>query len=57
MKMNKLNFDKMSRDELAHYIVAHRVTTEEIEARRAYIRRLAQKAKNCGIELKKLNNN
>ncbi len=48
--MNKPNFDNMSRDELAHYIVAHRNTTEGIEARQAYIRQMAKKAESCGID-------
>jgi hypothetical protein len=50
MTMNKPNFDAMSRDELAHYMVAHRDTSEEVEARRVYIRRMAEKAKSRGIE-------
>jgi hypothetical protein len=35
--MNELNFDNMNmtRDELAHYMVAHRDTPAAIEARRA----------------------
>ncbi|HEY9813526.1 MAG TPA: hypothetical protein V6D31_08315 [Candidatus Sericytochromatia bacterium] len=49
--MNKLNFDTMSRDELAHYIVAHRNTSQGIEARRLFIRRMAEKAKSYGIAL------
>jgi hypothetical protein len=40
----------MNREELAHFIVANRETKERIEARRVYIRRLAEKAKNNGIE-------
>lgn len=44
--MNKLDFESMTRDELAHYIVAHRDTAEAIEARRVLIRRLLEKAKN-----------
>ncbi len=48
--MDKLNFDTMSREELAHFIVAHRETAEGIEARRVYIRRMAEKAKSCGID-------
>ena len=48
--VNKLNFDKMSRDELAHYMITHRDTPEGIEARRVYIRRMAEKAKSCGVE-------
>lgn len=48
--MNKLNFDTMSRDELAHYIVAHRDTPDGVEARRVYIHRLAEKARSRGIE-------
>ena len=49
-KMNKLNFDNMSRDELAHYVCAHRDTPDGIEARRVYIRRMAEKAKKRGIK-------
>ncbi len=52
--VNKLNFDTMSRDELAHYMVAHRDTPEEIEARRVYIRRMAEKAKSRGIDFERL---
>jgi hypothetical protein len=48
--VNKLNFDTMSRDELAHYMVAHRDSPDGIEARRVYIRRLAEKAQTCGVE-------
>lgn len=51
--MNKLNFDTMTRDELAHFMVAHRDTSEEIEARRVYIRRMLEKANNHGINLSK----
>lgn len=52
--MNNLNFDSMNRDELAHFMVAHRGTPEEIEARRVYIRRLAEKAKSRGIDFDRL---
>lgn len=48
--MNELNFDKMSRDELAHFMVANRDTAEGVEARRVYIRRMAEKAKSRGID-------
>ncbi len=48
--MNKSNFDSMSRDELAHYIVAHRNTSQGIEARRVFIRRMADKAQSYGID-------
>lgn len=49
--MNEINFDNMSRDELAHYIVAHRDTPDAREAQRVYIRRMAEKAKKKGIDL------
>ena len=48
--MSKLNFENMNRDELARYMVAHRDTPEGIEARRAYIRQMAEKAKSQGID-------
>ncbi len=48
--VNKLNFDNMSRDQLAHYMITHRDTPDGIEARRVYIRRMAEKAKSRGIE-------
>lgn len=48
--MTEINFDNMSRDELAHYIVAHRDTPSAREAQRVYIRRMAEKAKEKGIE-------
>jgi hypothetical protein len=50
---SRLNFERMSRDELAQYIVAHRDTPDGLEARRVFIRRLAQKADKKGIELQK----
>ncbi len=49
--MNKFNFDAMSRNELARFIVAHRDTEDGVEARRVYIRRMAEKAKKHGIDL------
>ena len=49
--MNREILQKMNRDELAHYIVSHRDTSEGIEARRVYIRRMAEKAKTHGIDL------
>lgn len=52
--MNKLNFDSMTRDELAHFMVEHRGTPEEIEARRVYIHRMAEKAKSRGIDFDRL---
>ena len=52
--MNKPNFDKMSRQELAYFMVANRNTPQEIEARRIYIRRMLEKAKQQGIKLRKL---
>ncbi|PSF35197.1 hypothetical protein C7H19_17605 [Aphanothece hegewaldii CCALA 016] len=51
--MSESNFELMSRDELAHYIVAHRDTSDGMEARRVFIRRMAQKAKKQGIELQR----
>jgi len=48
--MSKLNFENMNRDELARYMVAHRDTPDGIEARRAYIRQMAEKAKSQGID-------
>ncbi len=50
-EMSKLNFDTMSRDELAHHIVAYRDSLHGIEARRAFIRRMVEKAKSLGIEI------
>ena len=47
---NNLNLHNMTRDELAHYIVAHRNTPQGIEARRIFIRRMAEKAKSHGIK-------
>ena len=47
---DKLNFDNMTRDELAHYMVANRDNPEGIKARGVYIQRMAEKAKKCGIE-------
>ncbi|GFE67603.1 hypothetical protein [Chroococcus sp. FPU101] len=49
--MSESNFEQMSRDELAHYIVSHRDTPDGVEARRIYIRRMAEKAQKQGIEL------
>jgi hypothetical protein len=54
--MNNLNFDKMNRDELAHFIVANRDTLEGKEALKTYISRMMKKAKNMGIDLAKLEN-
>ena len=54
--MNKLNFDSMTRDELAHFMVAHRDTLEGREARKVYIKRMAKKAKNLGIDFYKAEN-
>jgi hypothetical protein len=49
--MNKPNFEQMSCKELAYFIVAHRDTPEETEARRVYIRRMLDKAEKQGVEL------
>lgn len=53
--MNKLNFDNMSRDELAHYMVAHRDTPEAVEARRALIRQMAKRAESRGVDFYRSN--
>lgn len=49
--MNLPNFDNMTRDELAHFMVAYRDTETDIDARRVYIHKLKEKAKNSGIDL------
>ena len=38
-------------------MVSHRDTPEGIEARRAYIRQMAEKAKSCGIEFYRVQKN
>ena len=48
--MNKPNFDAMSRNKLANYVVAHRDTQEGIEAQQAFISRMAKSAESRGIE-------
>lgn len=48
--MDKPNFDSMSRDELAKYMVAHRNTPEGIEARQAFIHQMAKRAESRGID-------
>ena len=48
--MNELNFDNMTRDELAHYMVDHRDTPEAVEATRALIRQMAKRAESRGID-------
>ena len=48
--MSELNFDNMTRDELAHYVVAHRDTPEAVEAIRALIHQMAKNAKSRGID-------
>jgi hypothetical protein len=48
--MSTPNFAVMSRDELAHYMVAHRDTPEGIEARQAFIRQMAKSAESRGID-------
>jgi rubrerythrin len=48
--MNELNFDSMTRDELAHYMVSHRNTPEAAEATRALIRQMAKRAESRGID-------
>ena len=48
--MSELNFDNMTRDELAHYVVAHRDTPEAVEAIRALIRQMAKNAESRGID-------
>jgi len=49
--MSEADLEQMGRQELAHYMVAHRDTPEGEEARRVYIRRLLAKAKAQGIDL------
>jgi hypothetical protein len=49
--MNELNFDNMTRDESAHYMVAHRDTSEAVEATRALILQMAKRAESRGIDL------
>ena len=53
--MSELNFDNMTRDELAHYMVAHRGTPAAVEARRALIRQMAKRAESRGIDFYRLN--
>ena len=53
--MDKPNFDGMSRDELAHYMVAHRDTPEGVEARQAFIEQMAKRAESRGIDFYRLN--
>ena len=48
--MNQPNFDNMRRDELAHYMVAHRDTPAGMEARQAFIRQMAIRAESRGID-------
>lgn len=49
--MNELNFDNMTRDDLAHYLVAYRDTPETVEATRALMRQMAKRAESRGIDL------
>jgi len=51
--MDNVNLDNLSREELARFIVANRETETGIEARRIYIRRLAEKAESCGFDFYK----
>jgi hypothetical protein len=51
MSNSNLDFNAMSRDELAHLMVAHRDSVHGIEARRAFIRRMKENAKKYGIEI------
>ncbi len=53
--MNELNFDNMTRDELAHYMVAHCNTPKALEARRALIRQMAKSAESRGIDFHRPN--
>lgn len=48
--MSTPNFAAMSRDELAHYMVAHRDTPEGIKARQAFISQMAKRAESRGID-------
>jgi hypothetical protein len=54
IKMNQPNFDNMSLDDLAHYMVAHRNTPEGIEARQAFIHQMAKRAESKGIDFYRL---
>jgi hypothetical protein len=51
MMTDQPNFEQMTRNELAHYMVAHRDTPQGIEAQRVYIQRIAKKAKELGFDL------
>jgi hypothetical protein len=55
MTMDNVDLEAMSRNDLVHYMVAHRGEPGEIEARRIYIRRFAEKAKACGIDFYRQN--
>jgi hypothetical protein len=48
--MSTPDFALMSRDELAHYMVAHRDTPEGIQARQAFISQMAKRAESRGID-------
>jgi hypothetical protein len=52
---NKPNFNEMTRDELAHYIVAHRDTPEGMEARRVFISQMAKRFESRGIDFYRRN--
>jgi hypothetical protein len=47
---SKPNFEQMTRDELAHYMVAHRDTPEGIEATQVFISQMAKRFESRGIE-------
>jgi len=51
--MNRPDLEAMNRQELARYMVANRDTQEAEEARRIYLRRFEEKARACGIELRR----
>lgn len=53
--MDNVDLESLSRQDLARYMVAHRGEPGEIEARRIYIRRFAEKAKACGIDFYRQN--
>jgi hypothetical protein len=50
MNNDKPNFEEMTRDELAHYMVAHRNTPAGIEARGVFIRQMAKRFEARGIQ-------
>ncbi len=53
--MDNVDLESLSREDLARYMVAHRGEPGEIEARRIYIRRMAEKAIANGIDFYRQN--